>query len=373
MPSLQELLGFVPLMRALQTVPSGVPRILPDAAYAPKQQVLGDKARQFRYRGTRKAARVVPYGAPPRRVQLLGRSVRDVGMLFVHEEVQFTQELVLQLIDWVATDGKGLQATTMARSEVLQQTEDFKTRLDTFRTVAVHSQVVGGVTYLDVDGNILPTSSGAITAIDSGVKASHKGQINPGGGGLVSASWASSSTDIPTQIGNILQYLLIEGGRPITTAVYGANIPGYVANNDKAKYWLARNAGLQQKFADSPMWLPDGLFGIQKWIPALAMYHEADDGTVVQPFPADQITLCPGFETDAWMVAEGSFPVPTANAFQPATSIEEALKGLVMQYGQFQWSKLDLTNIPSSTFTHGDTFLPWWNAPDSVAFVDTTP
>lgn len=291
MPSLQELIGFVPLMRALQTIPSGVPRILPDAAYAPKQQILGDKARQFRYRGTRKAGRVVPYGAPPRRVQLLGRSVRDVGLMFVHEEVQFTQELALQLMEWIATDGKSIQAQMIARQEVVQQVKDFKTRLDTFRTVAVHSQVVAGVTYLDVDGNILPTSSGAVVTIDSGIKASHKGTINPGSGALVTASWATAGTDIPTQIANILQFILIEGGRPVTVAVYGTNIPSYIANNDKAKYWLARNTGMQQKFADSPMWIPDGLFGIQKWIPALAMYHEADDGTVVQPFPADQITL----------------------------------------------------------------------------------
>ena len=369
--SIEEVLGYVPLMKAIRDVPSGVPRPLPAAFYETRAEdrVIGNKARTFRYSGTRRAARIAPYGAPPRQVSLLGRGVQDVFLLHTSEDINFRQEFLNQLLAW---QQGSYQAQQTARQEILQQTRDFKSRFDTLRTACVHNTVSTGLLYFDAEGNLLPTSSGAATTIDQGVPAGNRNQLlDSAGNAIITASWASASTDIPSQVFGVVKRSWQLSGEPVKYAIYGQNIPGYIFNNDKAKVYFSYNPQMQRAYAQNTNYLPDGLFGIDKWIPAALFFNEDSGGVIREPFPADNITFAPELKPDTYGVLEGSYLVP--KSYQPAGGIEGALGNLEMVYGMFQYARVNPIDLPNAQFVAGDTFLPWLKKPTAWFMADTTP
>ncbi|HYH63256.1 MAG TPA: hypothetical protein VD866_01015 [Urbifossiella sp.] len=366
--AIEQVLGYVALMKAIKEVESGVPKPLPPAYYAvrPTDRVVGDRARNFKFKGTRKAARKSEYGAPPRQVALQPRNVQDVILLFATEKVLFRQEFIRILMQWQA----GVYgADEQARQEILQQVEEFKTLFDTLRTTAIHSALAHFKFYFDADGYILPSSSGAAETIDLGIPATNTGQVNPGGGAIINASWATSTTDIPTQLNNLKKRAIQLTGRPLRYAFYGSNIPGYLLGNDRCKQYFSFNPSILNAFAATGR-PPSDLFELT-WLPAYSMFHENAAGDIVEPWPADQITFAPEPTPDTWRLLEGSYMIP--KSYQPTGTIEGALANMETVFGMFEYSQVNNLYLPNSEHIAGDTFLPWPCLPESYFQVDVTP
>jgi len=368
--TMESLLGFAPLMQAIKEVESGVPKPLPPAFYAvrPTDRIVGDRAKNFRYSGNRKPARIAPYGAPPRQVSLLGRSVQDIVLLHTIENVRFRQEFLRVLLDWKAGS---YTAQTLARTEILEQTMEFRTRFDVLRTACVHNNLAAaGKLYFDSAGNLLPNSSGAATIIDQGVPAGNIGTLlDSAGAVIVGASWATDTTDIPGHLIKVKKRALQLTGTPLRYAFYGENIPGYLLKNTFVKQYFSFNVGVLNAFQATGR--PPGDMFELVWLPGYMMFNENDSGTIQEPFPADQITFAPEPAPDTYGVMEGSYIVP--KSFQPEASMDAALGNLDMAYGMFEYAKVLPWDLPNAEFIGGDTMLPWLKRPNCYFFMDTTP
>lgn len=358
--SIEQILGFVPLTAAVEKVKSGVPRVLPEAFYRrnPGDQVLGNKARMINFKGTRKNARLAPYGAPPRQIVQLPRESQDVYLLHTIENLPLTQELFLQLRQ---LDSYVVQK--MAADEIAFQATGAVTRQTNLESSATHVMLANAKLWFDVDGNLLATSSGADLVVDYGVPANNLNQLNS----IISASWATASTDIPKQINNIKMAAVQTTGYPLKTALYGKNIMSYMMNNDFVKYYLARNPVVNAKWADTNQ-IPNGLFDLE-WVPMQNTFFEADDGTVTEIFDGDRVTFCPDITPITYSIYEGSYPVPKTLAL--AADVQAMIANYELKYGPFGFAMM---NPPHQIIgVYGDTFLPRLKVPEAFFFADVTP
>lgn len=364
MYSIEQVLGYVPLTRAIKTVASGIPKVLPEKFYTPSPgaRVMGNKARNISFAGTRKVARVTPYGAPPRQVVQLPRSSTDVRLLHSTESIAVEQEL-LMLLRKLET----YEAQVMAADEIRFQAQEYRQRFDNLRVAAITSMVAHGKLWFDADGNLQNSSSGADLEIDYGVPATNRNQINPGSGAIISASWATSTTNIVTQVNNLKKYAIQKTGYPLKYALYGANIAGYLTNNDHFKYYLARNPGMNQRHIDTGRL--DGEYLELTWIPVYNAFYEDEDGTIVEVFPADQVVFTPDLTEDIYQLYEGGYPVP--KSIQMVTDLEQALSNVAYEYGQYGYAYMEPPNRLMQVY--GDTFLPRWMNPNAIFMADVTP
>lgn len=358
--SIEQILGFVPLTAAVEKVKSGVPRLLPPEFYRrnPADQVLGNKARHINYSGTRKNAQVVPYSAPPKQIVQLARESQDVILLHTIENIPFQQELFMQLRN---LDSYAVQK--MAADEIAFQAMGAATRQTNLESSAVHVMLANGKLWFDSSGNLLATSSGADITVDYGVPANNLNQLN----GIISASWATSSTDIPKQINNIKMTAVQTTGYPLKTALYGKNVMSYLMNNDFMKYYLARNPSVNDRWKDTNQ-IPDGLFDL-KWIPMQNTFFEDANGTVTEIFGGDTVTFCPDLTPMTYSIYEGSYPVP--KSLMMAQNVEQMLGNFDNKFGQFGFAMM---NPPSQIIgVYGDTFLPRLKVPVAFYVADVTP
>lgn len=358
--SLEQVIGFVPLTAAVETVKGGVPRRLPESFYRrnPADQVLGNKARMIEYKGTRKNARLAPYGSPPRQIVQLPRESRDVYLLHTIETIPFTQELYLQLRQ---LDNYVVQK--MAADEIAYQVTGATTRQTNLESSAVHVMLANGKLWFDADGNLLASSSGADLEVDFGVPANNLNQIN----GVISASWATTTTNIPTHINAIKQKAVNTTGYALKYALYGKNIMGYLLQNDFVKYYLARNSEAND-FWKKTNQIPQGLFDLT-WIPMQDVFFEDEDGTVTEIFGGDTVTFCPEPEPMVYSIYEGSYPVP--KTLMLAQDVQAMLTNYELKYGPFGFAMM---NPPSQIIgVYGDTFLPRMKVPEAFFIADTTP
>lgn len=358
--SIEQILGFVPLTAAVEKVKQGVPRLLPEAFYRrnPGDRVLGNKARMINYRGTRKNARLVPYGAPPRQIVQLARESQDVYLLHTQENLPFTQELFLQLRQ---LDSYVVQK--MAGDEIAFQALGAMTRQTNLESSAVHVMLANGKLWFDANGNLLASSSGADLEVDYGVPANNLNQIN----GIISASWATAATPIVRHVNNIKMAAVQTTGYPLKYALYGKNVSQYLVDNTSFQQYLARNPQFNQKWVDTGT-IPAGVLDLV-WIPMQNSFFEAEDGTVTEIFGADTVTFCPEVEPMVYSVYEGSYPIP--KSIMIAQNVEAMLNNFEVKYGPFGYAMI---NPPSQIIgVYGDTFLPRMKVPEAFFIADVTP
>jgi len=353
--SLEQILGFVPLTAAVERVKSGVPRKLPPEFYKrnPGDQVLGNKARLIQYVGTRKNARIAPYGSPPRQIVQLPRESLDVILLHTIENLPLTQELFLQLRE---LDSYVVQK--MAADEIAYQATGAMTRQTNLESSSIHVMLANGSLWFDSDNNLLATSTGAALTIDYGVPANNKNQLN----GTISASWVSPSTNIPLHIQNVKQAGINLTGYPITKALYGRNVMGYLLGNSLVQQYMKYNTPQAEFWLKSGQ-IPPGLFGLE-WIPMQDTFFEDINGNVTEIFGHDQVTFTPDITPMTYGIYEGSYPVP--KTLMIAQDVEAMLGNYEVKYGPFGFCMM---NPPAQIIgVYGDTFLPRLKVPSAFFF-----
>lgn len=367
--SVESLLGWRHLTNTVNVVKSGIPQVVPSQFFSIKETVPADKARYVETLGQRKLARKVPYGSPGKQAGKLSLNQRDVNLMAFGEVMPFDNELFTIFRKW----DEYAPQQKFAMNQLEYQGEGFRALFDNARYATLHSFLAFGACYFDTDGNLLDSSSGADLTVTQDIPAVNTGTVTDVDGStqIVTASWATATTNIVEQIRNLKALALKRTGEPLKYAFYGKNIAGYVAKNDFAKsYWpFAKNGeyALQIQHAGK---VPEGFMELE-WIPMQDAFYVKSDDSYATPFPADQITFFPEINRDTYTLFEGTTMVPSQyGVYGDAKSALNSLKE-VTGMGRFAYVEIGgATKIMDVAF---DLHLSRFKKPSSVFILDSTP
>lgn len=355
--AIQDILGWVALTKAVNAVKDSVPNPFPSWLFSVKgeDRVVGNSVKFNRTYGTRKTARVIGYGAPPRHRELQQEDLAEAKFLHFGEERVFDPLILQTLRDYDSYDN-----ANMAKRLVANNVQTLGTLMANARIVAVATTLAKGAIYTDSSGNLLPTSSGASFTYSQQIPAANIGTcLDLAGSNIFGAtglgSWAANTTNIPLQLRKLQQTAAGTHGYVPRVALYGMNVVEYLSQNDYVLDFLARTPGMQSVGLKDNT-IPDGLFGF-KWVPAWEASFTKDDGTKTTLWPADGVTFLPD-QGDAgafWSMFEGSYQVPTNINLQ--TDAVAALNSLKQVFGAFGYGFVTHRPVQAGMIC-GDTFMP---------------
>jgi hypothetical protein len=363
--TLQQLLYFKNIIAVIQAIKGGIPSgIIPPQMLNPTKKLIGNVGVYKKVESTRQTAQAVHYGAASKGIKLTG--VSEVGVKLIHSFEHFDHDpnTVAQLL---SQDGN---MQTMGSEEVGNKIRDFGTRFTNLRLAAWYSILFNGIIWLDGEGNLLYSSSGAAITIDFGVPAGNQNQLNwDGNGAIIGASWGTAGTDIASHIMKIQKAAAVLSGYPIVNAYYGQNIPSYIAANTIMKEYLRTNPMANEAIKVGG--IPKGFLNLN-WIPANTAFYADKDGTARYFCGVDTVVFTPDVSDLGWWgFLEGSYAIPT-NIGQIQTDALAALNSLRQVNGMFGFATV--TNDPVGIRQYGgDTFLPTLNVPKSIFIADVTP
>lgn len=363
MPALAEVFQYVPLTEMVTRVQSGIPKVLPEGFYNFTRDIPGDRFRRTTFRGTRQLARISKYGSPPRNTKRIAHGMQDLVMLHQIEQVQASSELLQLIRKWDT-----YEAQQMARDLLQQDAIEFGTRGESLRVAAIHASLAFGHIWADVEGNLLTSSGSADTDIDYRIPSTNTGQVNPGGGALIDASWATDTTNIPRQVNNIKTFIRQKTGYALKYAFYGKNIAGYLATNASFREYLARNPIKNQQYVDTGN-IPDGVLDLT-WVPVQDAFFADSSDAITEIFPADQVTFYPEITRQTYELAQGGYPVP--KSFAVASSLEEIVDMMEYAYGPFKYAYM-MPGHMQINMAQGDTFIPDHKIPEAIVLADVVP
>jgi hypothetical protein len=354
--ALQEILGFAPLTESIRLVSNEVPNPFPPEFQTvnPKNRILGDRAKYIRVTGHRQTGKFAKWGAPSRSRALYDVGDQDIRMLHEHEDITIELTVMQQLRAFEQYEqDRGMDWLNF------QLTEAGK-RIANSRIICTASILRYGNIYLDSDGNLLPSSSGAqLTAGNASIPATHQNQIN----GNISASWASNTTDIPGDIVNLKIFMKKETGMDLNTAMYGANVRKYLTQNDYVLDYLSRDGAPKGRGGGTTLiystQVPQGIFDIEHWHPVYTSFFEDYNGTLQEMWNADLVVWTPSISQPDkmtwWGMYEGSYPVP--KRLEIMRDGRDPWANHEIEYGQFSYA-IPRLDIPAYTIHMGDTFIP---------------
>jgi len=349
--SLEQILGYVPLLEAIETVKKGIPNPLPPAFSTSTRSVLGNTARWIVTTGTRQTATLSQYGAAARKRAQRSVGSQDVVLMHSFEEISFNPIVLQQLRNY-----SNYEVQSMGEEEVARQVGNFTELFANLRIAANMMMLVNGKLWFDGSGNLLPTSSGAIETISVNRSANNENQLNS----LITTPWSNTGANIPNDLRKLKLRAAQDTGYEPVYALYGSNVPGYIEQNDYVIDYLSRSPNWNSRVNESPD-IPEGLFGY-KWVPMYTSFFDstgaaADDTTPTYQtiWDPDTIVFCPEPNKQWWEVIEGSYPIPTSINVQ--TDAEAALRSLKEVFGMFGYSLVALNPVSINTYM-GDTFFP---------------
>lgn len=356
--SIQDLFSFTYLMEIVNETEMGLPNVVDNAFFTQKQQVIGDAIQIPLGQGARNLPRMSPYMSPAVQAKKYDLSVKSAKCMYFNESMKFSQELVTIYRQFASYDVQPNRALDL----VVYQTKNFKEKFDNMRKAAVASVLArDGKIHFDADGNMLPSSSGAVTTFDNQVPAGNVG--NPGS---IFSTW-NTSADIPTQVNNFKSYALRQTGKPITTAYYGPGVAGRLANNTSFREYLAREAPGREHYLASGE-IAEGILGL-KWVPVQDAYFLDQADAAQTLFRTDYITFAPELKGN-YMFLEGSCPIhPDANGAISEADLASMMKGLKEVYGIGSYSKATINPLALEQFMF-DTFAPVLLTPNSWYWVN---
>lgn len=358
--SLQQIIGYVPLTGVIQATMSGIPNPLPPAFLKVTEQIIGDAGVYTRLTGERRTAKLVKYGAPAVSANLRDVATQPVKLLHSFEK-QSVNPIALQSIR--NFDNYDLQRRGM--QEISRQVREFGRKFQNLRVAATLMVLANGILYFDGDGNLLPTSSGAIDTVSFQMSANNQNQLN----GIITASWATTTTNIPLQLINLEERAAQTTGYELTQAMYGKNIPTYFILNDYVVDYLARMPNMSTDYLKNAGKIPSGLFGYS-WIPMYQTFYEDSAGINQSIWDSDLVVFTPEVNGDIWDFMEGSYPVPTD--VNITTDAVAAMSNIKDVFGGFSYGQATHDPVGICTWT-GDTFMPVMKNPDAYYQANVTP
>lgn len=362
MKSIQQILSYVTITKAIQQTVSGIPQPLPEAFMKSNQRVIGNRGRYTQFTGERRTNPITKYGSPAKRLDLRGVAEKDIKLLHSFSE----QVMDPSTFKYLRSANSYEQDTAL--DEVGRQVRESKMRFQNLRTATVLQVLRRGQLDYDASGNLLPSSAGSVETHSFQMNANNQNQCN----GIFTASWALANTNIPLQLRNLKKRARRLTGYPVVYAIYGENIPSYLQTNDFLEDFWVRNTTMNNQFLTSgtvPGEIPDGMLGF-KWIPAYEAFYEDSAGTNQDLWDPDAVVFTPEPSEDWWDVLEGSFEVPTSLNIQ--SDAEVAMRSTSTVYGMGGYGLVNHNPASVSGFTF-DTFIPALKNPDVVFSSDVTP
>jgi hypothetical protein len=361
MSAVNDVLGWVPLCESVQVIKGGIPRPLPDVFYDTTEEIQGNLGSYIDYTGTRMVARVQPAYAPPQPTNKLTLTSTNLKLLSAQESMPFNEELRNLFRQWEQYRPQD----QWSLRNVTWQGGEFARRFENLRIAAVNMTTAQGTLWFDTNGNLLPSSSGATLTVSQGVQSTNFGTLN----GLLTGSYADPNFDIVTfQTQKLKPRALEDTNYPTRTAIYGANIPGYFANNTYVKLAWGYQAEYAKPYLAGGV-VPPGFNGFE-WIAAAEEYWQDQNGNNQLIFPPDQITFMPTVDKGTWTMFVGSELIPTQ--FGPLPTGEAALKSFAEKFGRWRYAYIPQGTTFQIMDVAGDTFLPRLKVPNSTYFLDTT-
>ena len=354
-------MGYTALTGLIQATTSGIPNPLPEKFMSTTRDVIGDAGRYTRVTGQRRTARLGKYGA-----SALRRELKDVGSVDVKLMHTFEEQPIPPLVMQALRNYENYEVQKMGMQEVARQVKEFTQLFVNLRIATIMQVLANGILYFDGSGNLLPSSSGAVETISFQMNANNQNQLN----GIIAASWATASTNIPLHLRNLKKRAAQLTGYELKYAFYGVNLPTYFTTNDYVLDYLSRNPTWSNKYLESEHGeIPDGLFGLT-WIPVYNSFFEDSTGTNQEIVGVDKVIFTPDVSSDWWEVMQGSYLVPTS--INITTDAGAAMNSLKQVYGMFGYGLAGHNPVTVNTF-YGDTFLPVIRNPDVVFQADVTP
>lgn len=267
-------------------------------------------------------------GQPARVLQPTGLAERRIYMLHAFNEVSLSMD-ALQMIR--RPNDETLQKK--GREEIQRQFEDFGDRHLIFRAVCLAKTLTEGQLHFNANGQILESSSGAAYSVDFGVPDSHKGQLNDGGGALISTAWSDPSAKILDDLDDLR----------VRAEEENAGEPRHIWLHHSAKRWLRDNTQLRDYVQGSPEKVDRVLAGsmiedLNGWTwHFFSGSYQAADGTVKPYLPKNKAVLTP--DVGPWLrAANGSELISSFEGVRP--SVDAALGEITEVFGDFAYVKL---------------------------------
>lgn len=363
--SIEEILHYENMIKVILAVKGGVPGgILPEGMFRPTSRMVGNVGTYTKVESTRRVAQTVMYGSPSKAVSLKGVSKVPVTCIHTFEHFQH-EPILLALL-------KSLDGKTQERgAEIVgQKIRDFGQRFENLRRAAWYSALANGKIWLDAEGNLLPTAADAVITIDFGIPTGNKNQLDwDGNGAIIDTTWATDTTNIANDIAELIIAGLTLTGYRLTTAYYGQNIPGYLANNKVMKEFLKLNPGANAAILKGGV--PNGFLNLN-WVNASYAFFEDSKGVNRFFWKDDMVVFTPDVaDVGWWNFLEGSYEIPT-DLGVVAGDAAAALRALRQVFGTFAYATI--THDPVGIKQYGgDTFLPVVSVPKAVFIADVVP
>jgi hypothetical protein len=354
--ALEQILGYVSLLKQVETIKTGIPKVLPDSYEMSRENVINDDARYVTLHGTRATMHRVEYGAPSMKAPLVDIGDRPVKLAHFFEHIDLKPNVLAKLRNY---DNYNVQKLGM--QEVGRQIKQAMTKVTNTRRATTYQVLANGKLYFDGLGNLLPTSSGQKTTLDFGMSANNQNQLN----GILDTGWQYPTTNIPKQVRKLRRQAAQATGYPLKYAFYGVNVPGYLEANNWVENYLAREPAMRAEFLETGE-LPKGLFGLT-WIPAYEAFYADSAGTNQTIFGDDVVVFAPEAGDDTFDVIQGSYCIP--KSLNIIANAEAAMTNVEQVFGDFAYAKL-IDDPVTVRIYYGTTYLPVMKNPD--AFFEAT-
>ena len=376
MATLQQILGAKNLIGRIQAIKAGLAAdILPDALLSPGRSVEGNYGTYRKVIGERRVARVAMYGSPSQVRELKGISEIPVNLMHTIESINFAPAMLQNL-----TNDDNEEKQKNATAEIARQTADFHDLFENLRVAAVTSLLAYGRLDFNAGGELLmPTvaasgavsaPTGAMYAVDMGIPATNRTQLNVFGSNIISATWATTSNSIITQLNNLKTAARKATGYPIKHAFYGNDVFMYINNNTEIKDYAKRNPGYQDSFLKNE--IPAGFLGLD-WHPMREAFYASnvvpqtsaalDNGLATSIWPSKLVTFTPDITPDWYEMLQGTYPVDAS--IDEGESAEEIAQKIITATGMFAYAYMTRDPMGIKEVA-GDTFLPVIKVPAAV-------
>lgn len=367
--SFEQLFAGRNLTARVQGIKSGLKLSIPPELLVPTDDVIGNVAEWFEFDGNRDMATIVAQDSPAKRVGHQGARKRTAMLLRSFESQAFSANKLQNLMSV-----EGDMRDQLGAQYVNRQTQWFKQRLINLRQACAASMLFRFSLHFNESGQLLASSSGATVSVTPAIPA---GQLNSldilGGGAIIGASWATSSTDILTHIENIKDQMFQLGGWEITEAYYGKNIPKYIAANDFAKTYIDQTPALATQRYENGNAVPQGFQGLN-WHKVSATGYLDASGAWVKPLGDDEIVFAPAPSSEWWGWFRGTEIVPNGTVAAQG-NVQDAvamLSNTSQVLGEFSYAAMNHNPLSIEQYV-GDNFLPVIRATKAVCKADVTP
>ncbi len=300
-------------------------------------------------------------GNPARRLQPTGKTRRALAMINMFDVLNLKADSLQFLREpdqWLLQNG--------GATEIQQQLEDMAAAHVVTKHLWLAKYFGGSAIYIDANGEILESSSGAVVTVDTGVPSANQSQIdltNFGStGNAIDAAWDVAGTGILTQLDK-LNHTAVEhqNSEPLR----------HIWCHGTARAWLRSNTEIKALYSAGMDRLDNALRGDTFEINNYVFHffsgtYTAADGTNKPFIPLTKAIITP--EPGPWIAqGNGVQIVPTTVDVQQGQFVNFA--GWEKHYGDFAYFQAE-HNPPSVNLFAGTNWLFGFKNPASV-FVPT--